>query len=307
MSEYDEPLDQDELNRELVGEGLVEEATKEIVINFWKTKIHDASLGIRQQEQYRSRSRKYNKGMEVRGEVSFKSSGKKDKSQTKLIIGFNTDFWENENSSYIKRHNPKELYKRISLRLFSELKDGKGGNWMGSLEQSLTESIVNSMTQNKPLPVFVLDIPRYDYLIRLNRGKTLVGHRYCFTLIPDKNWKYSLDKKVRFFSIESKRVAMGLDFKVIELGGMNDDEVVAEIDEKKFDVGGKWVIKLKDPSLEKNHVFKHTLILFSCLCKYLDKVNENTEKLYSLMSQKGNYLDTINEELSYFKNPRYRK
>lgn len=289
------------------GEGLKEEANSEIIVNFWKTKLHDASLGIRQKQQYRSKSRKYTKGMEVRGEVAFKKKGEKDEDQTKMIIGFNTDFWESEDSAYLKRHDPKELYKRLSIRLFTELKDDKGGNWMGSLEQSLTEAIVSSMTQDKPLPLFIMDVPRYEYLIRLSKGKTLTGHRYCFALIPDRDWSYSLENKVRFFSIQSKRMTVGLDFRVYELGGLNDDEVVAKIDEKKFDLGGKWVIKILDSSLEKNHVFKHILILFCCACKYLDQINDNLQELYELLSKEGNFLDTINEELSFFKNPRYRK
>ncbi|MHA1792201.1 MAG: hypothetical protein ACTSVI_06115 [Promethearchaeota archaeon] len=307
MSDETDILDDDELRKEMEGEGLLIESDKEIIVNFWKTKLHDATIGIRQQEQYRSRSRKYSKSMEVRGEVLFKKEGKKDKDQNKYIVGFNTVFWDDLDSNYLKRHDPKELYKRVSIRLFTELKDDKGGNWMGSLEHSLTESLLSSMAQNKPLPVFIIDVPRYEYLIRLTRGKTLTGHRYCFALIPDKNWRYAHKGKVRIFSIESKKASIGLDFSVNELGGVNDDKTVAEIDEKKLDLGGKWVIKIKDPSLEKNHVFKHVLILFSCLCKYLDEVNDNLEKLFKLMSKKGNFLDVITEEVSYFKNPRYKK
>ncbi|MHA1372606.1 MAG: hypothetical protein ACTSRA_23160, partial [Promethearchaeota archaeon] len=298
----------EDIKAEESGEGLIIEPTSVIEINFWKTKLHDAVLGIRQLEQYRSRSRKFTKGMEVRGQVSFKSKKKKEGKQGKLVVGFNTDFWDDLDSAYLKRH-PKntELYKRISIRLFTELKEDKGGYFMGSIDQSLTETIANSLAQDRPLPVFIIDIPRYDYLIRLVRGRTLVGHRYVFPLIPDKNWRYGNEKRVRFFSIESKKVSVGLDFVVKELGGQYAGKSVAEIDEKKMDVGGKWVLKIKDSSLEENHVFKHILILFCCLCKYLDEVNENTEKLFKLLENQDEFLDTISEELAYFKNPRFKR
>ncbi|MFX0099176.1 MAG: hypothetical protein ACFFCS_06300 [Candidatus Hodarchaeota archaeon] len=307
MSEYEEELSQEDLKAEQTGEGLVIESTAQVIINFWRTKLHDATIGVKQMEQYRSRSRKWNKGMQPRGEVTFKTKDKKDGKQGKLTVGFNTDFYDLSDSAYAKRHDPTDLYKRISIRLFTELAKGKGGNWAGSLEQSITETISNSIAQGKPLPVFILDIPRYEYLIRLVRGRTIVGHHYNFALIPDKEWSYSLPKQVRFFSIESKKVAVGLDFNVKEIGGMNDGKAVAEVDEKKMDIGGKWVLSIKDPSLESNHVFKHVMILFCCLCKYLDEVNSQTEKLYKMVQEKGKFLDTINEELSYFRNPRYRK
>lgn len=307
-SDYDEELSAEELESERKGEGLVIESTSQVIVNFWRTKLHDATIGVKQMQQYRSRSRKWNKGMEPRGEVNFKTKDKKDGKQGKLTVGFNTDFYDDlENSAYGKRHEPADLYKRISIRLFTELKDKKGGNWAGSLEQSITESIANSVAQGKPLPVFIIDIPRYEYLIRLVRGRTIMGHHYNFAMIPDKDWSYSLPKQVRFFSIESKKVALGLDFNVKEIGGMNDGKAVAEVDEKKMDIGGKWVLKIKDPSLEENHVFKHVMILFCCLCKYLDEVNDCTEKLYKTAQESGKFLDTIYEELSYFKNPRYRK
>ncbi len=47
----------------------------------------------------------------------------------------------------------------------------------------------------------------------------------------------------------------------------------------------EWILKIKDPSLESNHVFKHVMILFCCLCKYLDEVNNQTEKLYKMVQK----------------------
>ncbi|MFX0098620.1 MAG: hypothetical protein ACFFCS_03495 [Candidatus Hodarchaeota archaeon] len=308
MSEYDDyPANEEEIIREQMGQGLDYEENEEMTVNFWKTKVHGANIGIHQAEQYRASSRKFNRGLDIRGEVIFKPKEKRKDGPIKYVVAFNSDFWDVEESSYLKKHAPSDFYKRISIRLFTELKKGAGGIWAGSLEQSLTDSILNSMTQSKSLPVFLLDIPRYDYLIKLSRGKTLAGHRYCFSMIPDKNWIYPMPDKVRFFSIESKPIAIGLDFKVIERGGVNEDKIVAEVDEKTMDVGGKWVITITDPTLQKNHVFKQVLVLFSCLCKYLDDVNQKIEKLFKLTGEQGNLLDIIKEELSYSKDPRHLK
>ena len=44
---------------------------KRIEIDMWLTKAHMATMGIRQQDQYRAQSRQYTANMEVKGDIAF--------------------------------------------------------------------------------------------------------------------------------------------------------------------------------------------------------------------------------------------
>jgi len=271
-----------------------DEIIEEIVVNFWRTGWHDAAFGIRQLDQYRARSRQWSAGMQVRGDVTFK-----DKKDKKYIIGFNEEAWsENEDGKLSKKHGKfTHLNSRIIIKLFNELKDNKGGNWKGSLELSILESLVLTIGERVgPLPVFYIILPRYPYVIRLIRSHTRMGQRYIFPIIDKEN-----KEPTRIFEIEKKMISAGLDFKVED---SYTEKEVANVDGKLLDLGGKWVIHIKDKTLKNNRIFRMVVMLFACLCKYIEEINDNIKNLHEQVTKKKYKFQPDHHERSMFYNPR---
>ncbi len=267
-----------------------DEILEEITVNFWRTGFHDASFGIRQLDQYRARSRQWTAGMQVRGDVTFK-----DKKDKKYIIGFNEEAWQEEEDGKLSKK--ADLNSRIIIKLFTELKDNKGGNWAGSLELSILESLVLTIGERVgPLPVFYIVLPRYPYVIRLVRSHTRMGQRYCFPIIDHKK-----KETVRIFEIEKKMVALGVDFRVED---SFTEKEVAQVDGKLLDFGGKWVVHIKDKSLKNNRIFRQVVLLFACLCKFVEEVNDNINNLHEQVTKKKYKFNPDSHERSMFYNPR---
>lgn len=290
----DEISEDDMIVEEDMEEEDEDEVFEEVVVNFWRTGFHDASFGIRQLDQYRARSRQWSAGMQVRGDVTFK-----DKKDKKYIIGFNEEAWEEDEDGRLAKKHGKfaDLNSRVIIKLFSELKDNRGGNWAGSLELSILESLVLTIGERVgPLPVFYLILPRYPYIIRLIRSHTRMGQRYCFALIDHKE-----KDPVRIFEIEKKMVALGLDFRVED---SFTEKEVAKVDGKLLDIGGKWVIHIKDKALKNNRIFRQVVILFACLCKFIEDVNENIKNLHEQVVKKKYKFSPDYHERTMFLNPR---
>ena len=57
---------------------------KTVVIDFWLTNIHDAEIGIFQQERYMAKNRLFSKNLEIVGAV-------KEKGKVDGIFGYNTE------------------------------------------------------------------------------------------------------------------------------------------------------------------------------------------------------------------------
>ncbi len=269
---------------------------EEIEVDFWKTKAHGQTMGIKQEQQWQAASRQFSKTMEIRGMVKYKNE--KDKSQ---VIGLNNGFWDTEDSdsALLKKFGEKaKINKRLVIKTFTDLKDqGKGGKWTGSIELSLTESLLASIGTRNPMPTFILIMPQFKYNYKLFRVHTRSGQRYVFPLISDDG------KNIQFYEIEKKRGSVGLDFKVEDA---RTETEVAVIDGKKLNIGGKWVVKIKNKALAGNRIFRQTLILFAAACKFLDEVLENIGELYE--SYKKDYdFQPIGNEMSLFYNPRMKR
>lgn len=272
------------------------QVVEEIEVDFWKTKAHGQTMGIKQEQQWQAASRQFSKTMEIRGIVKYKKD--KDKSQ---IIGLNNGFWDTEeadsplNKKFGEHAN---LNKRLVIKTFTDLKDeGKGGKWTGSIELSLTESLLASIGNRHPMPIFIVILPRFKYNFKIMRVHTRSGQRYVFPVISEDG------KDIEFYEIEKKRGSIGLDFKVED--GRTEKEV-AIIDGKKLNIGGKWIVKIKNKDLAGNRIFRQTIILFAAACKFLDEILENIENLYE--SYKKDYdFKPIGHEMSLFYNPRMKR
>ncbi|MFX1520951.1 MAG: hypothetical protein ACFFCD_13620 [Promethearchaeota archaeon] len=267
---------------------------KEIEINYWRTPLHGAKIGIKKEAVRAAQSRQFTKEMDVWGDITFKEKERKE------VIGLNTGFFDLDDDSPLakKYGNDADKNRRIVIKTFTELTETGGGRWTGTIEQSLAESLVLSAGERDPLPAFIVGIPGFDYLTRVVRSHTMTGARYVFALIDEKT------NETRIFEISAARMALGSDFKVKDVG---TGKKVADIDGKLLDVGGRWTIKLRDKELYDNTVFRRILILFSSAAKWLPEANETLNKL--LKAIKGGYKFTpTGNELSVFFNPRrYRR
>ena len=272
------------------------ETIQKIEVNFWRTKAHGQTMGIKQEQQWQAASRQFSKTMEIRGIVKYKKG--KENAQ---VIGLNQGFWDTEDpeSPLNKKFGEfANLNKRLVVKTFTDLKDDKGGKWTGSLELSLTESLLLTIGERDVMPVFILIMPRFKYNYKLIRAHTRKGARYMFPLISDDG------KEIRFFEIEKKGASWGLDFRVEDA---RDEKEVAEVDGKKLDIGGKWEVKIKDEELSKNRIFRQTLILFAASCKFLDEVEKNMKALYEAYKKNNYVFQPIGHEMSLFYNPRVRR
>ncbi|MCJ7651361.1 MAG: hypothetical protein MUP85_22360, partial [Candidatus Lokiarchaeota archaeon] len=58
-----------------------------ILVNFWRTRLHDEELGIHQQLKYQAKTRWYSKNFDMEGLIEVDG-------QKKYIIAFNKEDWE---------------------------------------------------------------------------------------------------------------------------------------------------------------------------------------------------------------------
>lgn len=268
-----------------------------IIVNYWATKLHSDTVGIKKQAQQRAASRQFTKGMEIQGEVEFKGKDSK-----RMVIAFNEDRWKlDDDGELVKKYKKKEiakLHRRIILKTFTELEEEKGGRWTGTLESSLIDSMSMSIGTRKPLPMFKIILPGDKYVYNLYRTHTITGQRYMFYLMDKKT------QELRHFEIEGQAFAIGEDFRVEDSA---TGKKVAYIDGKVIDLGGKWEIKLKDKELAANSTFRQILILFACLSKFIGDVNESVTDLYKQITKKKYKFVPDAYERSFYKNPRMRR
>ena len=295
---------------------------KRIEIDMWMTRVHMATMGIRQQDQYRAQSRQYTANMEVKGDIAFYAYSPEDLNKPfkerkrpvkvldyKEIVGYNRGFWDetDKKSPLYKQaeqsaedYDPTEyakLLKRLVIKTFSELKrdkkkKGHAGRWRGTLEESVVLS-TNAMfgeNRGKPRPYFYLNLPGYNYRLLLWRTHTFIGDRYMFT-VP-----HPTTGELTTFRIKGRRFTPGKDFKVYNA---ETREKVAEIDDRMLNIGGRITIRFRgEPEFEelnRSTVFRRTLILFGVLIKYLTPINKKYKMLYKGLKRKQKYLKALNK------------
>ncbi|MHA1775573.1 MAG: hypothetical protein ACTSWC_02295 [Promethearchaeota archaeon] len=293
---------------------------KRIEVDTWLTKLHMATTGIRQKDQYRAQSRQFTKNMEVTGDISFfsyspedlakpyKERKKEQKDKTyKEVIGYNISFWDHtfkesviyqEALKHSQDYEPEEfskLLKRIVIKTFTELKrdkkkEGHAGRWRGTLEESLLMSINNMFGENrgKPRPFFYINLPGFEYRIALMRTHSIIGDRYMFTVPNPKTGELTT------FRIKGRRFTPGKDFRVYNA---ETGERVAEIDDRMLNVGGRTTIRFRsEPEFEllnRSVVFRRVLILFAIYIRFMKENNKKYRHIYKALRMKKKYMRAI--------------
>lgn len=291
---------------------------KRIEVDHWLTKLHTATMGIRQKDQYRAQSRQFTANMEVKGEIEFfsytpeelnKPVGKRGKPKKvkdyREIFAFNNSFWNNNDQEAIiykqaqkmsKDYDPTEyakLLRRLVIKSFTELerdskKQGKAGRWRGTIEESILMSTNTLFGENrgKPRPFFFINLPGYKYRIALWRTHTFIGDRYVCTIPNPKTGELTT------FRFKGMRFTPGKDFKVYNA---ETNEKVARLNERFLNVGGKVTIHLYDEyeDLNRSVVFRRILMLFSATIPFLNDLQKKYRHISKALKRKEKYIKAI--------------
>lgn len=249
--------------------------TKEYVVDLWRTGAHKIEIGIKKDEVLRAKSRQYTKDFDIIGEVNRdgKDAG---------YVGYRTTPWEDEDI-------PK---KKIVIKFFTE-----GISWKGSLEELISRGITNSLSANQGLPVFMINLATSDYLITMEkviRRKFLEKSIFSFALVDEKTLiSHS-------FSIVADRFSIGSDWNVINQKG----DKIAEIDGSKFNIGGKFKIKINAKAYGYSNELDQVLILFATLTRYIDEVEDKLEDTLKKIKKDDLEIEIDKEEANLYINPR---
>jgi hypothetical protein len=250
------------------------------------TGLHGDEIGVRQQEQWRSRSRQFTKDSDIIGRISeakLKSGEKKlpDLEKSGFMV-LRQSMWNNA---------PNEMSKRFVVKMFSE-----SGSWIGTIEEMVADEIASSHAMDEAQLTFAVLTSENEvvtYIREMYRG-SMSTEVYGFFL-PGPNNSFEA------FKIEGKRVSAGDDFKVVLL---SHDTEVAEIDSKFGDIGGEFVVKIKDKILADNEWFCRILQAFSIAIRYRIEIKERLKENLNRWKKKGEGPAQHRYELSLLANPR---
>ena len=99
-------------------------------------------------------------------------------------------------------------------------------------------------------------------------------------------------------------LSIGKDFDVIRV---NDNKLIAHIDEKVVNVGGKYVIKVYDQKAWENEPLKNVILLFAMALKFLDPIKNKLKRTKKMLSDGAITLDISAQEEKLYRNPRALK
>ena len=253
---------------------------RRIVVDYWKTDLHGKEIGIRQKDQQRARSRQFSKDMDLFGAVKI---GNEEAGN----IGYRETEWT-------EGVEDKGRLKRLIIRYFSEKE-----NWVASMEEDTIKGLMRTLAHKMPLPCFNIFYSGNQNYFTLERLKRIPGMttQMVLPMMLDAD-----SSKIEFFIFEKKRFAIGSDWKVFRPEEKNI--LLAELDTKKLNIGGKVDIDVYDADLVKNKFFLHSLILVAGLLKYWDGVNKSLMDSYKKYMKKEFALTPNSKELELLLNPR---
>ena len=242
---------------------------RKIAVDLWRTDLHAKEIGIKKQEEYMAKSRQFTRDMDIIGEI--KENGK-------------------ENGTIGARI--REDRHRCVVKAFTG-----SFRWLGTIEESVSRGISQSLSADRIFPAFTLIIDDYDYLLEIEKIRGGLGFRetFHFGLILENGQMVS-------FSIEEKKLGIGDDWAIKNPA----NEEIASIDGKKLDIGGEWEISYFNEAMAENSAFVTSLILFSASRRFHGEIEKRIET-YREQLRKGEPIKLQNEELDLLRNPRSMK
>ena len=241
-----------------------------ISVDLWKTGLHMEEIGIKKKAELMSKSRQFTKNMDLIGEI--KEKGKEDNGLIAVNQGVKDE--------------------KLILKAFT----GSIG-WMGTLEESIAQEVSQSLALNRDFPAFFIIVDDYEYILNLEKLFGGAGHteKHHITI-------YNEDKTFDSFVIKERRLGIGDDWNIVD----EPDDVLAEIDGKKLDVGGQWDIKIYNDDLAKHKAFVTAMILFCASRRFHKDIEKRIGRIIA-EKKKGIKFELDFNELQLYKNPRLRK
>ncbi|MHA1338632.1 MAG: hypothetical protein ACTSRZ_00085 [Promethearchaeota archaeon] len=252
---------------------------RKIEVDYWITDLHDAEIGIYQKERFMAKNRQFSRNLELVGAV--KEEGKPDG-----MFGYMTDSWDDIPL--------KDMAKR---RLVIKWFNSESVAWLGTIEEMVINSMRSSVGANDILPAFKVLIPRYKYVIDLTKEHTKfpkVGEIYTFPLKDEKSDQWHI------FTFDEDRFTVGSDWSVLH----GDDELIARIDEKVMNIGGKFVIEIYEGPWAKMKNLYNVIVLFAMMLKFNREIQKKLEKLRDYVESGKVKLTISASEEKFMMNPR---
>jgi len=253
--------------------------------DLYSTGFHAEEIGFRQDEMWRSKSRQFSKDADIIGKIE---EGRRTNDKQKLPpvkkIGFiilRQSLWRDAD----------ELDKRLVVKLFTN-----SGGWIATMEEMVAEEYSMSFASDRPLIAFTVLTRESEFVtwVRQMRRGGMDTENFAFYIIGPKG-------TFEAFTIEGARASLGDDFRVRRLNG---HKIVANIDSKFGDLGGEFVVKIKDPVLADNEWFCRVLQCFSIMIQFRGQIREKLDKGFHRW-KKGKWEPSQHRyEVSLLANPR---
>jgi hypothetical protein len=260
--------------------GPVEKFEKNVEVDFWMTDLHGAKIGIYQKERFMAKNRAFSKNLDLIGAV--REEGKADG-----MFGIDTDNWHDVAEKDLAT-------RRLVLKWFNS----ESIAHLGTIEEIVLNSLTASIASDDELPVLKLVIPNYDFLVDLKKEHTKlpkIGEMFGCAIKDAKEGHWL---PIQF---DEKRATIGSDWDV-KVG--DKVKIVAKIDEKLLNVGGKFVVTFLDKPLYKMAPFFKTVILFTMMLKFKKEIMNTIAKLRDQIEHGKIKLDPAPEEEKFMWNPR---
>ncbi|MHA1279388.1 MAG: hypothetical protein ACTSQI_06905 [Candidatus Helarchaeota archaeon] len=251
---------------------------RQFTVDFWRTSLHGEKIGIRQKDQQRAISRQFSKDMELYGEIR--------EGHTEIgNIGFRNKEWNEYDIT-------KGKLSRLIIRFFDE-----NGHWEGSIEEDTVLGMAYSLAYKEALPAFNLFIKGNSKIFKITPIEEGISDKLIMPIILQKDGKI-----IDFLLFDRKQFTMGDDWEIYRLHERK--KILADLDSKKLDIGGKVEVRIYDPELKNNKIFINTLILFASTIKFFGEVKKKLKEAFKLYIEEGFPFKPDRPELQLFINPR---
>ncbi|MHA1905124.1 MAG: hypothetical protein ACXADL_13975 [Candidatus Thorarchaeota archaeon] len=228
--------------------------------DLYATGFHGDEVGFMQDEVWRSKSRQFTRDADIMGKID---EAKRPMDSNKLSPKEKVGFIIRRESLWAREKD--KLARRLVVKLFS-----KSGGWICSMEEMIAEEYAMSFSSDEPLVAFTViskGIEIVTWIKQVRRGKLSTENYTFYILGPDRTFET--------FRIEGKRGTLGDDFRVVRVEG---EQTIAEIDSKFGDVGGEFIVSVKDPTLADNEWFCRILQCFSIMILFRIEIRKKIAK-----------------------------
>jgi hypothetical protein len=245
-----------------------------IVVDLWRTKMHKEEWGIRLDAQRAQKDRQWTRDMDLIGEVKI---NKEDYGH----LAIREQIW--------KEKDPLE--RRFVMKMFSP-----SGYWRGSIERLQGESFAISHATKEPCPAFICIFKHTRNLFRIKRlahYPRFQGQVFGFSYLDENDIFKS-------FVLDDKRFTPGSDWMIKDI----HNNIVARINGKFANLGGKFKISILDEKLALDKTFYNMLILFSSTLRFLRDIKKNIKKSMKELKITDTEVKLDDSETNLYLNPR---